>query len=116
MEKIVYLKYNYISDFQPVLFRELKLFLYRVYIETDRVRTDYNKKRNYNIGRLRPRIIFYNKYNSNEKAIGTIIGVDFKFRSNIIIIVSINIKIPDVRRIIKEIYRMVKRQRDKFTV
>ena len=41
------------SDFQPVLFRRPKLPLYRVYIETDRVRTDYNRKRSYNIKRLR---------------------------------------------------------------
>ena len=80
------------------------------------MRTDYNKKRNYNIERLRPRIVFYNKYNSDEKAIGVVVGVDLKSRPNIIIVVNINIKIPDVRRIIKKIYKIIKRRRDKFTI
>ena len=43
------------------------------------MRTDYNKKRNYNIKRLRPRIVFYNKYNSDEEAIEAVINADFKF-------------------------------------
>ena len=116
MEKIIYLKYSYISDFQLVLFRKLELSLYRVYIETDRIRTDYNKKRNYNIERLRLRIVFYNKYNPDEEAIGAVIDADFKSRFNIIIVVGINIKISDVRRIIKKIYKVVKKRRDKFTV
>ena len=80
------------------------------------MRTDYNRKRSYNIKRLRLRIIFYNKYNSNEKAIGVVIGADFKSRPNIIIIVNINIKILDVRRIVREIYRVVKRRRDRLII
>ena len=80
------------------------------------MRTDYNKKRSYNIKRLRLRIVFYNKYNSDEKAIGVIIGADFKFRLNIIIIVDISIKILNIRRIIKKIYRIIKRRRDKFII
>ena len=80
------------------------------------MRTDYNKKRSYSIERLRLRIVFYNKYNSDEEIIGIVIGVDLRFRSNIIIVVSINIKILDVRRIIKEIYRIIKGRRDKLTV
>ena len=80
------------------------------------MRTDYNKKRNYNIGRLRLRIIFYNKYNSDEEVIGIIIDANFKSRSNIIIVVDINIKILNVRRIIKEIYRIIKERRDRLTV
>ena len=116
MEKIIYSKYSYISDFQPVLFRELKLFLYRVYIETDRVRIDYNKKRNYSIERLRLRIVFYNKYNSDEKVIGIVIGADFRSRPNTIIVVGINIKILNVRRIVRKIYRIIKKRRDRLTV
>ena len=80
------------------------------------MRTDYNKKRNYNIKRLRLRIVFYNKYNSDEEVIGIIINADFKFRFNTIIIVNINIKIPGVRRIVKEIYKIIKRRRDRFTI
>ena len=80
------------------------------------MRTDYNRKRNYNIKRLRLRIVFYNKYNSDEEIIGVIIGADFKFRFNIIIIVNINMKIPDVRRIIRKIYRIIKGRRNKFTI
>ena len=104
------------SDFQPALFRRLELPLYRVCIEIDRVRTDYNRKRSYNIGRLRPRIVFYNKYNSDEEVIGIVIGADLRFRPNIIIVVDISIKIPGVRRIIKEIYRIIKKRRDRFIV
>ena len=80
------------------------------------MRTDYNRKRSYNIGRLRLRIIFYNKYNPNEEAIGVVIGADLKFQPNIIIIVDINIKIPGVRRIVKKIYEVVRGQRDKLTI
>ena len=80
------------------------------------MRTDYNKKRSYNIERLRLRIIFYNKYNSDEKAIGIVINVNLKSRPDIIIIVSINIKIPGVRRIVREIYKIIKRRRNRFIV
>ena len=80
------------------------------------MRTDYNRKRSYNIKRLRPRIIFYNKYNPDEEAIGIIININFKFRFNTIIIVGINIKIPDIRRIIREIYKVIKGRRDKFII
>ena len=80
------------------------------------MRTDYNRKRSYNIKRLRLRIVFYNKYNSDEEAIGAVINANFKSRSNIIIIVGINIKILDIRRIIKKIYRIIKRRRDRLTI
>ena len=116
LEKIICLKYSYISDFQPVLFRKLELSLYRVYIETDKIRTDYNRKRNYNIGRLRLRIVFYNKYNLDEEAIGAVIDANFKSRFNIVIVVDTNIKILNVRRIVKKIYKIIKRRRNKFTI
>ena len=80
------------------------------------MRTDYNKKRNYSIKRLRLRIIFYNKYNSDEEAIEVIINVNFKFRFNIIIVVDINIKILNIQRIIKEIYRVIKGRRNRLII
>ena len=116
LEKIVCSKYSYMSDFQPALFRRPELPLYRVCIETDRVRTDYNRKRSYDIRRLRPRIVFYNKYNPDEEAIGAVVGADFRSRPDTVIIVSTSIKIPGVRRIVRKIYRVVKRRRDKLTV
>ena len=53
-------------------------------------------------------MVLYNGQNSNNKAIGSIIMSDLKAKLNAIIITSIMLRVLGIKRIIKEIYRLVR--------
>ena len=116
LEKMVCSKCSHVSDFQPALFRGPEPPLCRVCIETDRVRTDHDGKRSHGIGRLRPRIVLYNEHNPDEEAIGAVVGADLRSRPDAVIVVGTSMKIPGVRRIVREMCGVVRGRRDGLTV
>ena len=116
LEKMVCSKCNHLSDFEPALFDGPEPPLCRVCIETDKVRTDHAGKRSHGIGRLRPRIVLYNEHNPDEEAIGAVMGSDLRARPDAVIVVGTSMKIPGVRRIVREMCGVVRGRRDGLAV
>lgn len=116
LEKMVCSKCNHLSDFQASLFEGPSPPLCAACLETDRVRTDHAGKRSHGIGRLRPRIVLYNEHNPDEEAIGTVVSADLRTRPDAVIVVGTSMKIPGVRRIVREMCGVVRSRRDGLAV
>ena len=116
LEKMVCSKCNHLSDFEPALFDGPEPPPCDVCVETDKVRTDHAGKRSHGIGRLRPRIVLYNEHNPDEEAIGTVVSSDLRARPDAIIVVGTSMKIPGVRRIVREMCGVVRGRRDGLAV
>ena len=116
LEKMVCSKCNILSDFEPALFNGPVPPLCNACVETDKVRTDHAGKRSHGIGRLRPRIVLYNEHNPDEEAIGTVVGADLRARPDAVIVVGTSMKIPGVRRIVREMCGVVRGRKDGLAV
>ena len=116
LEKMVCSKCNHLSDFEAALFDGPEPPPCRVCVETDKVRTDHAGKRSHGIGRLRPRIVLYNEHNPDEEAIGAVVGSDLRSRPDAVIVVGTSMKIPGVRRIVREMCGVVRGRRDGLTL
>ncbi|MCJ1420892.1 hypothetical protein MMC32_007251 [Xylographa parallela] len=116
LEKMVCSKCNHLSDFEPLLFDGPEPPLCKVCIETDKVRTDHAGKRSHGIGKLRPRIVLYNEHNPDEEAIGAVVGSDLRSRPDAVIVVGTSMKIPGVRRIVREMCSVVRGRRDGLAI
>lgn len=81
----------------------------------DEVRTAVAGKRSHGIGRLRPRIVLYNEYNPDEEAIGMVSKADLRRGADAVIVVGTSLKIPGVRRLVKELCHTTRSRRDGFT-
>ena len=112
LDKMVCQKCHHLSEFEASLFdgpippscRECK--------ERDGLRTLFEGKRSHGIGRLRPRIVLYNEYNPDEEAIGAVTRADLRSRPDAVIVVGTSLKIPGVRRIVREMCGVVRGRRD----
>ncbi|KAI9872313.1 MAG: hypothetical protein M1830_001794 [Pleopsidium flavum] len=112
LEKMVCSKCNHLSDFQAPLFEGPEPPSCSVCEEMDSVRTNIAGKRSHGIGKLRPRIVLYNEHNPDEEAIGAIVSSDLRTRPDAIIVVGTSMKIPGVRRIVREMCGVVRGRRD----
>ncbi|TPX07005.1 uncharacterized protein E0L32_011073 [Thyridium curvatum] len=81
----------------------------------DAVRTEFAGKRSHGIGRLRPRIVLYNEFNPDEEAIGQVMQADLKRGPDAVIVVGTTLKIPGVRRIVKEMCLSTRSRNNGFT-
>ena len=116
LEKMVCSKCHALSDFAPELFNGPEPPPCTTCIEADRVRTDHAGKRSHGIGRLRPRIVLYNEHNPDEEAIGAVVSADLRARPDALVVVGTSMKIPGVRRIVREMCGVVRGRRDGLTV
>ncbi|KAL8723809.1 MAG: hypothetical protein Q9181_007180 [Wetmoreana brouardii] len=116
LEKMVCSKCNHLSDFEPALFEGPLPPLCTRCVETDRIRTDHAGKRSHGIGRLRPRIVLYNEHNPDDEAIGTVVSSDLRARPDAVIVVGTSMKIPGVRRIVREMCGVVRSRRGGIAV
>lgn len=116
LEKMVCSKCNHLSDFQASLFQGPSPPLCTACLETDKVRTYHAGKRSHGIGRLRPRIVLYNEHNPDEEAIGTVVSADLRTRPDAVIVVGTSMKIPGVRRIVREMCGVVRSRRDGLAI
>jgi NAD-dependent histone deacetylase SIR2 len=82
----------------------------------DNARTEYAGKRSHGIGRLRPRMVLYNEHNPDDEAIGRVVSADLRTRPDALIVVGTTLKIPGVRRIVKEMCGVVRSRRGGLTV
>lgn len=116
LEKMVCSKCNHLSEFQAALFQGPLPPPCTACMETDKVRTYHAGKRSHGIGRLRPRIVLYNEHNPDEEAIGTVMSSDLRTRPDALIVVGTSMKIPGVRRIVREMCGVVRGRKGGLTV
>ncbi|ANZ77711.1 BA75_04864T0 [Komagataella pastoris] len=76
-------------------------------IELDNVR-ELVGKRTLGHGILKPKIILYNEHHPDGEAIGTISEMDLKSRPDCLIVAGTSLKIPGVKRMVKEFAKAVK--------
>lgn len=75
-------------------------------VELDSVRTVAGK-RSQGVGKLRPKIVLYNEPNPDAEAIGQITEQDLLKRPDALIVVGTSLKIPGVRRMVREMSQAV---------
>ncbi|KAK4250821.1 DHS-like NAD/FAD-binding domain-containing protein [Corynascus novoguineensis] len=115
LEKMVCTKCGHIEPFNASLFEGPEPPLCDKCKEQDEVRTAFAGKRSHGIGRLRPRIVLYNEYNPDEEAIGNVSKADLRRVPDAVIVVGTSLKIPGVRRIVKEMCQLTRSRRDGLT-
>jgi NAD+-dependent protein deacetylase SIR2 len=116
LQKMVCSKCNDMSDLAPDLFDGPTPPLCKPCEDTDNARTEHAGKRSHGIGRLRPRMVLYNEHNPDDEAIGAVVKSDLRTRPDAIIVVGTTLKIPGVKRIVKEMCGVVRGRRDGLTV
>jgi NAD-dependent histone deacetylase SIR2 len=112
LDKMVCQKCHHLSQFEASLFDGPTPPSCRECKERDGLRTMFEGKRSHGIGRLRPRIVLYNEYNPDEEAIGAVTRADLRSRPDAVIVVGTSLKIPGVRRIVREMCGVVRGRRD----
>ncbi|KZF26414.1 DHS-like NAD/FAD-binding domain-containing protein [Xylona heveae TC161] len=112
LSKMACVKCSHLADFEASLFDGPDPPICKVCEELDSVRTNIAGKRSHGIGKLRPRIVLYNEYNPDEEAIGAVTTADLRSRPDAIIVVGTSLKVPGVRRIVKEMCGVVRSRRD----
>ncbi|KAK0618556.1 DHS-like NAD/FAD-binding domain-containing protein [Bombardia bombarda] len=115
LEKMVCTKCGHLEAFNASLFDGPEPPLCEKCKEQDEVRTAFAGKRSHGIGRLRPRIVLYNEYNPDEEAIGNVSKADLRRVPDAVIVVGTSLKIPGVRKIVKEMCRLTRSRRDGLT-
>ncbi|KAJ4295858.1 hypothetical protein N0V88_004560 [Collariella sp. IMI 366227] len=108
LEKMVCTKCGHLEPFNASLFNGPEP-------PADQVRTAFAGKRSHGIGRLRPRIVLYNEYNPDEDAIGNVSKADLRRVPDAVVVVGTSLKIPGVRRIVKEMCQLTRSRRDGIT-
>ena len=115
LEQMVCTKCSHLEPFDAALFEGPEPPLCQVCKAQDEVRTTFAGKRSHGIGRLRPRIVLYNEYNPDEEAIGMVSRADLRRVPDAVIVVGTSLKIPGVRRIVKEMCQLTRSRRDGIT-
>ncbi|KAK0633512.1 DHS-like NAD/FAD-binding domain-containing protein [Immersiella caudata] len=115
LEKMVCTKCGHLEDFNASLFEGPEPPPCQKCTEQDQVRTAFAGKRSHGIGRLRPRIVLYNEYNPDEEAIGMVSKADLRRVPDAVIVVGTSLKIPGVRRLVKEMCQLTRSRRDGIT-
>ncbi|KAI4147034.1 MAG: hypothetical protein LQ340_005718, partial [Diploschistes diacapsis] len=109
-------KCNIVANFDAALFNGPEPPPCETCVEADRVRTDHAGKRSHGIGRLRPRMVLYNEHNPDQDAIGSVVSADLRARPDAVIVVGTSMKIPGVRRIVREMCGVVRSRRDGLAI
>ena len=108
LEKMMCQKCRHTSDFQADLFQGPKPPPCPECQVKDALRTRHAGKRSHGIGKLRPRIVLYNEHNPDEEAIGAVMTSDLRSRPDAIIVVGTSMKIPGVKRLVREMCGVVR--------
>lgn len=115
LEKMQCTKCNEVKNFDGSLFQGPEPPLCENCKQDDYVRTNFARKRSHGIGRLRPRMVLYNEYNPDEDAIGRVSQADLRRVPDAVIVVGTSLKVPGVRRIVRELCQATRSKRDGFT-
>lgn len=115
LEKMVCQKCRHTSNFKAELFQGPTPPLCEECCAIDVLRKQEGH-RSHGIGRLRPRIVLYNEHNPDEEAIGSVVTSDLRTRPDALIVVGTSLKIPGVRRIVREMSRVVRGRKNGVTM
>ena len=100
-------KCQWTSEFQPSLFTSSdSVPECPECLKVDSARVD-SGKRSMGIGRLRPKVVLYNEFNPDAEVIGQITECDLTSRPDGLIVVGTSLKIPGVRRMVREMSQAV---------
>ncbi|KAI9819837.1 MAG: hypothetical protein M1827_006406 [Pycnora praestabilis] len=116
LSKMVCQKCHHLSDFQPALFDGPEPPSCKECETMDAIRTNIAGKRSHGIGKLRPRMVLYNEHNPDDEAIGAVTRADLRSRPDAVIVVGTSLKVPGVRRIVREMCGVARGRRDGITV
>ena len=116
LEKMVCSKCCVVSDFEPALFEGPEAPPCSNCREIDRVRISHAGKRSHGVGCLRPRIVLYNEQNPDDEAIGAVVKADLRARPDAVVVVGTSMRIPGVKRIVREMCGVVRGRRDGIAV
>ncbi|KIW06623.1 uncharacterized protein PV09_02335 [Verruconis gallopava] len=116
LEHMTCTKCHRISEFKPELFEGPSPPPCGNCEETDGIRTQHAGKRSHGIGVLRPRMVLYNEHNPDDEAIGSVVKADLRTRPDALIVVGTTLKVPGVRRIVKEMCGIVRDRKDGVTI
>lgn len=103
---VVCTKCHKLQDFKPDMFGSSQVPECPECIELDSVR-ELAGKRSLGIGKLRPRIVLYNEGNPDAEAIGSVTEDDLTSRPDGFVVAGTSLKIPGVKRIVKEMAQAV---------
>nr|POE47671.1 nad-dependent protein deacetylase hst4 [Quercus suber] len=112
LDKMVCSKCGELSDFDAELFTGPTPPACAACLEINSIRTEFEGKRSHGIGRLRPRMVLYNEHNPDDEAIGSVTREDLRKRPDAVIVVGTTLKVPGVRRIVREMCGVVRDRRD----
>ncbi|KAL7273204.1 hypothetical protein RUND412_003961 [Rhizina undulata] len=115
LEKMVCSKCGWLSGFEAELFRGSEPPDCSECVEMESVR-GIAGKRSLGVGKMRPRIVLYNEFNPDAEAIGAVTKADLKSRPDCLIVVGTSLKVPGVRRIVREMCGVVQDYRGGMTV
>ncbi|OIW35131.1 DHS-like NAD/FAD-binding domain-containing protein, partial [Coniochaeta ligniaria NRRL 30616] len=115
LDKMVCSKCGTLEKFDPSLFDGPEPPPCKACLEQENVRITFAGKRSHGVGKLRPRIVLYNEHNPDQDAIGNVSEADLRRVPDAVIVVGTTLKIPGVRRIVKEMCQVTRSRRDGFT-
>ncbi|QIX02064.1 hypothetical protein AMS68_007581 [Peltaster fructicola] len=111
LQKMVCIKCHAVSDLDAELFSGPVPPSCSACAELDTVRLGVGK-RSHGIGQLRPRMVLYSEPNPDESAIGQVASADLRRRPDAVIVVGTTLKVPGVRRIVREMCAVTRDHRD----
>ncbi|CAD6446685.1 10359fae-171a-40e0-ad45-405a8fa4f32b [Sclerotinia trifoliorum] len=114
LAKMVCSKCGHLEDFDGALFEGPEAPDCGNCVEIDSVRIAAGSRR-HGIGRMRPRMVLYNEYNPDEEAIGAVSAADLKKVADAVIVVGTSLKIPGIRRLVKEMCSTTRDRKNGFT-
>lgn len=114
LAKMVCSKCGHLQDFDGTLFEGPDAPDCENCVEIDSVRIAAGSRR-HGIGRMRPRMVLYNEYNPDEEAIGAVSAADLKKVADAVIVVGTSLKIPGIRRLVKEMCSTTRDRKNGFT-
>lgn len=115
LDKMVCSKCGALERFDASLFEGPEPPPCKACVEQEEVRTVFAGKRSHGVGKLRPRIVLYNEHHPDQDAIGNVSEADLKRVPDAVIVVGTTLKVPGVRRIVKEMCHVTRSRRDGFT-
>lgn len=105
-----------LKQFTPEIFKGPDPPLCESCVDLDNVRTEHGGKRSHGVGKMRPRMVLYNEHNPDDEAIGAVAKADMRTRPDAVIVVGTTLKVPGVRRIVREMCGIVRDRRDGLAV
>jgi NAD-dependent histone deacetylase SIR2 len=116
LQYMVCSKCHELSELDPELFNGPSAPICNQCVAVDNARTEHAGKRSHGIGKLRPRMVLYNEHNPDDEAIGAVVKADLHKRPDALIVVGTTLKVPGVRRIVKEMSQIVRDRRGGVTI